>query len=67
MIDVAEDAFVDFGFHGFGFAGEAEVLSRHEFFARFVAGGNHVLNQIGIGCERFFADDVFARVEGGNR
>ena len=66
VVNVAEGAFVEFGFHGFGVAGKAEVLGGHEEFSGFVAGGNHVFDEIGIGCEGFFADDVFACFEGGD-
>ncbi len=66
MVNVAEDAFVNFGFHGFGFARETEVLGGHEEFARFVACGDHLFDKVGIGGKWFFADDVFAGFEGGN-
>ena len=66
MIDVAQSTGGDFFLHGLRYASEAEVLGRHQFFAGFVAGCDHRAH-LGRGrCERLFADDVLAGLEGGN-
>ena len=42
------------------------MLRGHQHFAAFVARRNHVANVFGRRGERFFADDVLARFEGGD-
>ena len=66
MVNVAQHAFVQLGFHGPGIARKTEVLRRHQQLARFIARRNHILDQSGVWREGFFADNVLARLKGGD-
>ena len=66
VVDIAQHAFVQLGFHRLRFARKAKMLSRHQQFTRFVPCGNHFFDERRVRRQRFFANDVFARTQRGN-
>ena len=66
VVDIAQRAGVDLGFHGLGYAGKAEMLRGHQRFSGFVAGSDHAFDILGCGGEGLFADDMLAGFQRGD-